>query len=105
MHFRIQTRDRNALDVLKDSLKDLQALCLHVEKVFSVVFEEIKDLIEDKENLLVQEREGFINATKKKTTRKMTEKASSGKTLYQELQLKNTYNYLLSQLYTNLLLY
>lgn len=76
-----------------------------VEKVFSIVFEEIKDLIEDKENLLVQGREGFINATKKKTTKKMTEKASSGKTLYQELQLKNTYNYLLSQLYTNLLLY
>ena len=76
-----------------------------VEKAFSIIFNEIKDLIEDKENLLVQGREGFISATKKKTTRKMTEKSSSGKTLYQELQLKNTYSYLLSQLYTNLLLY
>lgn len=76
-----------------------------IEKAFAIIFEDIQDIIDNKDNLLVQGRDGFINDVKKKNTRKMSEKSSTGSTLYKELQLKNNYEYLLSQLYTNLLLY
>lgn len=76
-----------------------------IEKAFAIIFENIQDIIDNKDNLLVQGRDGFINDVKKKTSRKMLEKSSTGSTLYKELQLKNNYEYLLSQLYTNLLLY
>ena len=76
-----------------------------IEKAFSIIFDNIESIVDNKDNLLVQGREGFINDVKKKTSRKMMEKSSTGNSLYKELQFKNNYEYLLSQLYTNLLLY
>lgn len=77
-----------------------------VEQLFAIIFECIKDIVDNKDNLLVQGRNGFITETKKKSMAKCAKtKASNGQGLYKELQLKNTFDYLLSQLYTNLLLY
>lgn len=77
-----------------------------VEQLFAIIFECIKEIVDNKDNLLVQGRNGFITETKKKSMSKCAKtKATNGQGLYKELQLKNTFDYLLSQLYTNLLLY
>ena len=77
-----------------------------VEQLFIIIFNCIKKIIDSKDNLLVQGRDGFIAETKRKTMPYCAKtKAINGQGLYKELQLKNTFNYLLSQLYTNLLLY
>ena len=76
-----------------------------IEKAFAIIFENIQDIIDNKDNLLVQGRDGFVNYVKKKTSRQMLKSPSTGSNLYKELQLKNNFDYLLSQLYTNLLLY
>ena len=77
-----------------------------VEQLFAIIFECIKEIVDNKDNLLVQGRNGFITETKKKSMAKCAKtKATNGQGLYKELQLKNTFDYLLSQLYTNLLLY
>lgn len=77
-----------------------------IEKAFAIIFENTRDIIDNKDNLLVQGRNGFIHYVKNKTASKIMLKSSStGSNLYKELQLKNNFDYLLSQLYTNLLLY
>lgn len=74
-----------------------------VETAFGIIFDSISDVIDDKDNLLVQSRQGFINETKKKTTKAfLSTKALSGLSLYKELNLKDTYEYLLGNLYTNI---
>ena len=67
-----------------------------VEAVILAIYEEIKDII-NLDTLAVQGREGFIDETKKKVTKKLLK---SG--LYKELGLKNWLDILLSDMYTNL---
>ena len=67
-----------------------------VESAILAIYEEIKDII-NLDTLAVQGREGFIDETKKKVTKKLLK---SG--LYKELGLKDWLDTLLSDLYTNL---
>ena len=77
-----------------------------IEQLSNIIFNSIKGIVDNKDNLLVQGRDGFVAETKRKTMPHCAKaKAVSGQGLYKELQLKNTFDYLLSQLYTNLLLY
>lgn len=77
-----------------------------IEEVIAIVFNSVVDIIDDKDNLLVQTRQGFRNETKKNTIKVLLKtNAISGLNLYKELELKDTYDYLLSNLYTNILNY
>lgn len=77
-----------------------------VEQIFEIIYDCIKSFVHDKENLLVQGRDGFKAETKRKIMpRCVKAKAVSGNGLYKELQLKSTFDYLLGQLYTNLFIY
>ena len=77
-----------------------------IEQFFALVFDCIKTSIDNKDNLLVQGREGFNSYTKSKVMPSCIKaKTANGDGLYKALQLRNNFDYLLSQLYTNLLLY
>lgn len=79
---------------------------IDIEQLFAIIFSCINSIITNKDNLLMQGRDGFIQETKKKIMPSVIKaKAINGVRLYQELQLKNTFDYLLSELYTNLMLY
>jgi type I restriction enzyme R subunit len=77
-----------------------------IEQLFLLIYNDIKDIIDNKDNLLIQGRENFVATTKKKVTLDCAKaKSENGSGLYKTLELKTTFNYLLEQLYTNLLLY
>lgn len=77
-----------------------------IEKLLLIILKELGSVIDNKENLLAQGRNGFITETKKKVTAVVFSiKASDGTGLYKALNLKNNFDTLLSELYTDLLLY
>ena len=77
-----------------------------IEQLFLIIYDNIKDIVDNTENLLIQGRENFVATTKQKVAIiALKTKTESGTGLYKALGLANTFTYLLEQLYTNLLLY
>lgn len=77
-----------------------------VETLFEIVFNATKDIINDKDNLLVQGKNGFVDRTKQKAIDIISDvKAIDGGGLYKTLQLKDTFKGLLERLYSNLFIY
>ena len=71
----------------------------NIEKLVVIVYETIKDFI-DKDTLVIQGRQNFIDNIKRATTKELLKSK-----LYKNLNLKEWYNQILSELYTNLQLY
>lgn len=77
-----------------------------IEQLFSIIYNETKAIIDNTENLLIQGRDNFVVSVKKRTAPIcIKSKTDNGSTIYSQLNLKSTFNTLLEQLYTNLLLY
>ena len=77
-----------------------------VETLFEIVFNATKDIINDKDNLLVQGKSGFVDRTRQKAMDIIPDiKALGGKGLYKTLKLKTTFSGLLERLYSNLFIY
>lgn len=77
-----------------------------IEQLFKIIYDNIKGIIDNTENLQMQGRENFVSTTKQKVTQIVfKEKTESGVGLYKALKLGTTFKYLLEQLYTNLLIY
>lgn len=77
-----------------------------VETLFKVLFDVTKDIIHDRDNLLVQGKSGFADRARAKAMDIIPDvQAMDGKSLYKTLRLKETFRGLLEHLYSNLFIY